>query len=127
MSSISSAEVITFLATTKPEDSRRFYENILGLQFVADEPSALVFDANATMLRISKVKEFNPAPFTVLGWSVSDILFEVAALEKKVTFERYDGVPQDERGICTYSDGTKVAWFKDPDGNTLSLTQFASP
>ena len=97
----------------------------LGLRLVAQEPTALVFEAGANMLRVSIVKDFQPAPFTVLGWDVDDIQTRVDELaDRGVTFERFHGLPQDERGIATFPDQTRVAWFRDPDGNMLSLTRF---
>lgn len=97
----------------------------MGLRFVADEPYALVFDANGVMLRVSKTQSLDPAPHTVLGWSVGDIQATVAALARKgVAFERYDVLTQDAAGVWTSPGGVRVAWFKDPDGNLLSLTQF---
>jgi catechol 2,3-dioxygenase-like lactoylglutathione lyase family enzyme len=115
-----------FVATAKAAEAKQFYENVLGLKLTEDSHFALVFDANGTMLRAQKVKEFTPHPFTALGWNVKDIGAEMTALEKKaVTFMRIGFPGQDERGIWTAPDGTKVAWFKDPDGNTLSLAQFS--
>jgi len=99
---------------------------VLGLTLVADEPWALVFDAHGAMLRIQKTPELVPAKHTVLGWRVPDIEETMIGLAAKgVRFERYSFLPQDELGVWTTPDGTRVAWFKDPDGNTLSLTQFA--
>lgn len=124
---LDSCPVIAFLASANPTRAREFYENVLGLHLTADEPYALVFDANGTMLRIAKVQELAPARHTVLGWRVADIVNEVRRLEGMgVTFERFDGLGQDDVGVWTSPDGAKVAWFKDPDGNTLSLTQFDS-
>jgi catechol 2,3-dioxygenase-like lactoylglutathione lyase family enzyme len=120
-------DVIAFVATRQPERAKLFYSKILGLRLVADTPFALVFDAGGTMLRISKVGELTPAPYTVLGWKVPNIHVTVEDLMcGGVTFERYKDMPQDELGIWMTPDGHKVAWFKDPDGNTLSLTQFHS-
>jgi catechol 2,3-dioxygenase-like lactoylglutathione lyase family enzyme len=120
-------EVITFVSTKQPDLAKKFYKGILGLRFVEDTPFALIFDAGGTMLRVSKVDSLTPAPFTVLGWKVADIRRTVEALTKKgVTFERYKSMPQDEAGVWTTPDGNRIAWFKDPDGNTLSLTQFVS-
>jgi len=119
--------VIAFVATKQPERAKLFYSKTLGLRLVADTPFALVFDAGGTMLRISKVGALTPAPYTVLGWKVPNIRVTVEHLTSGgVTFERYKGMPQDELGIWTTPDGDKVAWFKDPDGNTLSLTHFHS-
>jgi catechol 2,3-dioxygenase-like lactoylglutathione lyase family enzyme len=119
------SKVISFVATQHPSRARKFYEEMLGLTLVEDGPFALVFDANGTMLRVQKVEAFDPATHTVLGWDVPDIVAEIKALSKRgIRFERFEGLPQDESGIWTTPQGAKVAWFKDPDGNTLSLTQF---
>jgi catechol 2,3-dioxygenase-like lactoylglutathione lyase family enzyme len=122
---LSSCDVITFVATAKPTEARRFYEEILGLRLVVDDSFALVFDAHGVMLRVARVHELTPAPYTVLGWKVADISAAVKALQVRgVAFERYQGLDQDELGIWASPGGAKVAWFKDPDRNTLSLTQF---
>ena len=126
MTTLATSEHIAFVATADPPRAEQFYRSVLGLQFVADEPFALVFRLRGTMLRIAKVQHFTPAPFTVLGWIVPDIAAAVRGLRHKgVTFERYPGLAQDDLGVCTFPHGAKVAWFKDPDGNTLSLTEFA--
>ncbi|MEO7109493.1 MAG: VOC family protein [Polyangiaceae bacterium] len=118
--------LIAFVATKNPAVSRRFYEDVLGLRFVADEPSALIFDAAGTMLRIQKVDRLTPHPFTTIGWKVIDMRETVAALTKLgVKFERYEFLSQDDHGVWTTPDGSAVAWFKDPDGNVVSLTAFA--
>jgi len=117
-------KVIGFVPTKDAERARRFYANVLGLRFVADDQFALVFDANGTMLRVVRVKDFTPFPFTLLGWEVSKIEDVVSGLEKKgVVFERYGWFEQDKLGIWTAPGGAKVAWFKDPDGNLLSVSQ----
>ena len=124
---LGSCEVIAFGATAQPAKAKDFYENILGLRLVSDEPFALVFDANGTMIRISKVQVVNPARHTIFGWMVPDVRHTVGELRAKgVAFEHYDGLPQDEMGICRFPGGSEVAWFRDPDGNKLSLTQFNS-
>jgi catechol 2,3-dioxygenase-like lactoylglutathione lyase family enzyme len=124
---LATCDVIAFVATRDAARARAFYEGALGLRLLADDPAALVFDAHGTMLRIAKVREFSPAPFTVLGWKVPDIRNAVTELQKSgAAFERYPGVDQDEFGIWKSPSGAQVAWFKDPDGNTLSLTQFKS-
>jgi catechol 2,3-dioxygenase-like lactoylglutathione lyase family enzyme len=116
---------IAFVATLNPEAARKFYEGVLGLHFIADEYFALVFDLNGRMLRIAKADALTPAKHTVLGWEVSDIAVEVAGLAKRgVAFERFEGMTQDSLGIWTSPSGAKVTWFRDPDGNALSLTQF---
>ena len=122
---LQSAPVITFLATKDSDKSKAFFRDKLKLKLVADEPFALVFDSGGTMLRISKVKEITVAPYTVLGWKVKDIVATVKQLAGDgVKFEKFQGFDQDELGIKTFPGGDKVAWFKDPDGNMLSLTQF---
>ncbi|HEX7578060.1 MAG TPA: VOC family protein [Verrucomicrobiae bacterium] len=119
------SKIIGFAATRNSASARKFYEETLGLVFISEDPFAVVFDVNGTMLRVQKVQELMPAHHTVLGWEVHDIRAEIEALTKKgVRFEHFDGLPQDESGIWTSPSGGKVAWFKDPDGNTLSLTQF---
>jgi catechol 2,3-dioxygenase-like lactoylglutathione lyase family enzyme len=122
---LGSCQPIAFVATADGARAREFYEGVLGLGFVADEPVALVFDASGVMLRVTKVQSVTPAGYTVLGWRVDDIGATAKELATKgVTFERYQGFQQDELGIWNAPDGANVAWFKDPDGNLLSLTQF---
>jgi catechol 2,3-dioxygenase-like lactoylglutathione lyase family enzyme len=116
---------ILFLATANAERSRDFYQRVMGLDFVADEPPALVFQAGHSMLRIQKVDHVQPAPYTALGWSVSDLRQTVRHLrEAGVVFQRYPGMNQDNDGIWHAPSGAFVAWFRDPDGDVLSLTQF---
>ena len=123
---LKTSKAICFVATQHPARARKFYEKTLGLPLVDDGPFALVFDANGTMLRVQKVEELIPATHTVLGWDVPDIRATIKELRKRgVRFERFEGLQQDESGIWTTPQGAMVAWFKDPDGNTLSLTQFA--
>jgi predicted enzyme related to lactoylglutathione lyase len=122
---LNTAKPICFAATTNPKLAKKFYKDILDLSLVEDTPFALVFDANGTMLRVQKVQEHSPARHTVLGWEVADIATTIREMTKKgVCFERFDGLPQDALGAWTTPDGSKVAWFKDTDGNILSLTQF---
>jgi catechol 2,3-dioxygenase-like lactoylglutathione lyase family enzyme len=115
---------ILFLATANAERSRAFYERVLGLVFVADEPAALVFRVGDSMLRIQKVDQVRPVPYTALGWAVSDLRRTVRDLSATgVTFQRHDGLMQDGDGIWRSPSGALVAWLRDPDGHTLSLTQ----
>jgi predicted enzyme related to lactoylglutathione lyase len=84
-----------------------------------------VFDAHGTMLRVTAVAEVALPGYTVLGWRVDDIGTSVAELESVgVPFTRYDGMEQDAQGIWTTPNGDRIAWFTDPDGNVLSLTEF---
>jgi catechol 2,3-dioxygenase-like lactoylglutathione lyase family enzyme len=118
------SKLVGFAITTKPEQAKAFYAEKLGFHFVKDDGFALVFDAYGTHLRVSKLKQFTPALHTVLGWQVEDIVAIVEALKSRgVTFERYPGMPQDENAICTFPTGDRVAWFKDPEGNVLSVSQ----
>ena len=126
-STLGVSDLIAFAPTTQPEKALHFYQQTLGLRLVADTPYALVFDAHGTMLRVAKVPELTPAPFTILGWKVPDIRATVKKLTAGgVVFNRYDGLSQDDLGIWASPNGDFVCWFKDPDGNTLSLTQFVS-
>jgi catechol 2,3-dioxygenase-like lactoylglutathione lyase family enzyme len=124
---LDSADVIAFVPTREPAKSRAFYQKTLGLKFVSEDPFALVFDANGVMIRIanvSSVKSFKPAAFTILGFHVSDAELAARQLAKKgVVFERFPGMDQDALGIWNSPSGARVAWFKDPDGNILSITQ----
>src|ERR671910_667593 len=111
---LGTARVIAFAAITNVAEARRFYERVLGLQFISEEPFALVFDANGTMLRLQKVERFTAPPFTALGWDVSDIEVAVDGLRARgVELNRYGGMAQDERGIWNAPGGARIAWFKD--------------
>jgi predicted enzyme related to lactoylglutathione lyase len=118
--------LIAFVATARPERAWTFYRDVLGLTLVSHDEFALVFDAHCTMLRVVKVENLTLVERTVLGWQVDDIEAVARQLaERGVRFERYPFMTQDELGVWTTPDGSRVAWFKDPDGNVLSLTQFA--
>jgi catechol 2,3-dioxygenase-like lactoylglutathione lyase family enzyme len=123
---LGSLNIVAFVPTRDAEKARAFYEGVLGLRFVKDDGFALVLDANGIMVRVAKVQQFNPAQFTILGWEVSEIEKVVSRLgERGVVFERYGFLKQDELGIWTAPTGEKVAWFKDPDGNVLSVSEHA--
>ena len=122
---VGQSKVIGFLATKNPRLTRGFYEEKLGLTFVSEDNFAVVFDVNGTMVRIQKVEKVNPHPYTALGWMVSSIRTVATQLAKRgVEFQRYPGMKQDELGVWSSPGGAKVAWFKDPDGNILSITEF---
>jgi catechol 2,3-dioxygenase-like lactoylglutathione lyase family enzyme len=126
MITLSKSDLISFAATSNAAKARKFYEETLGLTYVSGDQFALVFEANGTMLRIQKVDQVNPQGYTVLGWKVADIHNEVHALtERGVQFARYEGMDQSEDGIWTAPSKAKIAWFTDPDGNILSLTEFS--
>lgn len=119
-------QLVAFVATADPARARAFYEGVLGLTLLEDGPFALVFDANGTRLRVAKVGQVTPATYTVLGWEVGDIVAQVGELVARgVVFERYAGIAQDSLGIWSTDDGDRVAWFRDPDANVLSLTEIA--
>ena len=124
---LGSADLIAFAPTRNPAKAREFYEQTLGLEFISEDSFALVFDAHGTTLRIanvSNVKDHRPAPFTILGWVVTNVGDTVGDLVKKgVRFERFPGMDQDAKGVWKSPTGARVAWFKDPDGNILSITQ----
>ena len=122
---LNASQSINFVATSNPKEAREFYEGILGLRFVSGDQFALVFDINGVMLRIQIVDEVNPHEYTPLGWKVTDIKKEVTELAKRgVKFEHFEGMNQDQDGVWISPSGGKIAWFKDPDKNILSLTQF---
>jgi catechol 2,3-dioxygenase-like lactoylglutathione lyase family enzyme len=122
------SKIVCFVPSKDPRKVRSFYEGVLGLRFISEDQFAVVFDAKGIMVRVvnvSSVPRFKPAAFTILGWEVSDVGKAIRGLRRKgVKFERYDGMEQDALGIWTSPGGAKVAWFKDPDGNVLSLTEY---
>jgi catechol 2,3-dioxygenase-like lactoylglutathione lyase family enzyme len=127
LSILGGSKLVAFASSTDPAKARAFYETTLGLRLVSDDaPFALVFDANGTMLRVTKVGEHKPAPFTMLGWEVVSIEDTVERLTAAgVAFLRYAGLNDtDPLGIWTSPSGARIAWFHDPDGNVLSVTEF---
>jgi catechol 2,3-dioxygenase-like lactoylglutathione lyase family enzyme len=121
---LESSDLVAFVAAADLPRARAFYEQTLGLPVLEHNDFACVLDANGTMLRVTAVGEVARAGYTVLGWRVTDIAASVRDLAARgVTFLRYEGMSQDDDGIWTTPSGEKVAWFNDPDGNTLSLTQ----
>ena len=119
--------IVAFVPSQDPAAARRFYEGVLGLRFVSQDPFALVLEANGITVRVANVSSvpgFKPAPFTILGWRVRDIGKTALGLQEKgVRFERYPGMQQDELAIWNSPAGARVAWFKDPEGNVLSITE----
>jgi catechol 2,3-dioxygenase-like lactoylglutathione lyase family enzyme len=122
---LSAAKLIAFAPTVNSDRARAFFQGKLGLRLVEEDQYALVFDSSGTMVRVAKVDVVTPAHYTILGWQVSDIVATISELRQNgVEFMRLEGVGQDELGICRSPSGTGVAWFKDPDDNILSLSQF---
>jgi catechol 2,3-dioxygenase-like lactoylglutathione lyase family enzyme len=126
MGALDDGRLIAFVPTTDLARARAFYAETIGLRVAEESPFACVFDANGTMLRLTPVRKLQRVRYTVLGWGVDDITTTVAALAAAgVGFVRYRGMDVDDAGIWTSPGGDRVAWFEDPDGNLLSLTQFA--
>ena len=123
-SALASAKLCGFVATRDQARAKAFYQDVLGLELVSEDQFATVFNAGGNMLRVTPVRERVPAQYTVLGWNVNNIEAMVEALTKVgVKFEKYGFPTQDARGIWTAPGGAKIAWFKDPDDNVLSLAQ----
>ena len=124
---LTASKLVGFLTTTDYERARAFYEGKLGFEFVSLDQFALALRSGENMIRICKVETFQPAQGTVLGWEVKDIRAAVQWLNSRgVVTEKYAFVPDKELGIWTAPDGDQVAWFKDPDGNVLSLSHHVS-
>lgn len=117
-------KLIGFVPITEAERAKAFYADVLGLTFVADDGFALIFRSDANMIRLAKMPQVEPAQFTILGWETNSIEDGVQSLTAKgIEFARFGFLEHDALGIWTAPGGDKVAWFKDPDGNTLSLSQ----
>ena len=118
-------ELMAFVATAEPATGRAFYEEKLGLSVTSVDDYGIMYDAGGVTLRMSFVRELHPAPYSILSWMVTDIDAVIAGLKARgVVFEVYEGMGQDDSGVWTAPGGTKVAWFKDPGGNLLSLSEF---
>jgi catechol 2,3-dioxygenase-like lactoylglutathione lyase family enzyme len=119
------AILVGFLCVRDRGRAREFYTRVLGLQVIREDQFALVLEVGANTLRISQSDSFKPQPFTVAGWEVEDISGVVDALAANgVGFRRFQGLDQDERGIwLSPSTLARIAWYEDPDGNLLSVSQ----
>ena len=123
---LNETSLIGFVATKCPAESKAFYGSVLGLRQLSEDDYAIVFDANGVMLRVQIVAEHSPQPFTVMGWRVSKLPALAAELVARgVVFERFEGLDQDDSGVWVAPSGARIAWFKDPDGNLLSLTEIS--
>lgn len=125
---LTSARLVGFILTTDYDRAREFYEGRLGFEVVDAGPYALVVKAGPSTIRIVRVPSFAPLRSTVLGWEVDDIAATAAWLrERGVALEKYPFLQDPELGIWTAPGGDRVAWFQDPDGNVLSISQHAAP
>ncbi len=118
--------LVAFVASTNLEVSRRFYRDSLGLPITSSSLYADAYAAGGTELRVTLVTDKASAPYTVLGWEVADLDSAVEQLKAAgVAFTSYDGLEQDDHLAWRAPDGTRVAWFRDPDDNVLSIHEFA--
>ncbi|HYZ07037.1 MAG TPA: VOC family protein [Pseudonocardiaceae bacterium] len=123
---LASSDLVAIVGVADLNRARDFYRGVLGLPVADESPFAIVINSNGTMLRLTAVEKPLPAPYSVLAWNVGDIAATVDELGRRgVVFMRYDRMAQDDRCVWTAPDGTKVAWFLDPDDNNLSVVQFA--
>jgi catechol 2,3-dioxygenase-like lactoylglutathione lyase family enzyme len=123
---LDSGKMIGFVATTDYDRTRAFYVDKLGFEFVSLDQFALVLRVGGHMVRIAKVPKFTAQQFTVLGWEVSDVEAVAKWLrDHGVETEKFPWVTDKELGIWSAPGGDKIAWFKDPDGNVLSISQHA--
>ena len=119
------ARLQTIVCTARLQDAEQFYADVLGLPLTARSHGALVFDVGGSDLRVSPVPTLQPSAHTVVGFSVASLADVMRSLSAKgVLWERFPNVPHDASGALTLPDGTQVAWFRDPDGNLLSLVQY---
>jgi catechol 2,3-dioxygenase-like lactoylglutathione lyase family enzyme len=122
---LENAVPIAFLPSSDLDRSRDFFAFTLGLPIEEVTPFACVVRTGSVMLRVTKVDGLRPQPFTVFGWEVADLAQVMATLTVAgVNFLRFDGLQQSPEGVWTTPGGDEIAWFNDPDGNTLSLTRF---
>ena len=123
---LGTSNLVGFLPTANFAVARPFFEDLLGLELVAEDDFAMTFDANGTTLRLSLAEGFTPQPFTALGWWVDDVVGMAESLhDAGIEFQRYPGMQHDEQGLWSPPGSqVKVGWFLDPDGNTLSITGF---
>lgn len=117
-------KILGFVPTKDFGRAKKFYVDVLGLEFSSEDQFALELRAGGNRIRISKAENFEPMPFTILGWEVLDIEKIASGLkERGVQFETYSWMSQNSLGIWDSPSGSRVAWFKDPDGNVLSISQ----
>lgn len=111
--------------TSRIGEAEAFYRDVLGLTLRTKSDGALVFDVGGSDLRVSPVPSMTRGEHTVMGFAVADLDGVISGLRARgVGFERFAGFPHDENGVVVSPDGARVAWFRDPDGNILSVVQF---
>jgi catechol 2,3-dioxygenase-like lactoylglutathione lyase family enzyme len=116
--------LVAFMTTDDPAAARRFYEGVLGLTFEHEHEHLIVFRSGPTLVSLQKAESVTPPRGTAMGWDVRDLRGEIRSLTARgVVFERFEGMDQDDLGVWSPAPGTGVAWFKDPSGNLLSLSQ----
>lgn len=125
MTLLRDAPPVAFILTADREAAEPFYGGTLGLRETGRDEFATSYDLGGTLLRLTSVAGHQPGPHTVLGWLVDDIRATMAELrDRGVSFTIYEGFGQDAEGVWTAPDhSAKIAWFNDPEGNNLSLTQ----
>jgi catechol 2,3-dioxygenase-like lactoylglutathione lyase family enzyme len=117
-------QLVAFIPSSHLGTSHAFYSGVLGLKRIEATSMANVYDANGTPLRVTLVSDHAPSKFTVLGFYVDDVRRARTELsERGARFKSYPGYNQDEDGVWTAPNGRQVAWFEDPDGNIISLSQ----
>jgi len=122
---LSRSRLQTIICTSRPKEAERFYSEVLGLSLKGRSLGALVYDVQGSALRVSPVPSSRPSEHTVVGFAVSDLRDVMAALgQRGVAWERFPNFPQDAEGVLRAPDGSQVAWFRDPDGNLLSIVQY---
>ena len=127
MNTLSSCKIVSFIPSANLARAKEFYRHTLGLHLLSEGSFGMMFEVSGALLRVFHMERTFAPSYTVLGWKVPNIAAVVDELaQKEIQFERYEGFEQDAQGIWTAPDGSRVAWFRDPDGNILSLTQFAS-
>jgi len=123
---LGSARLQTLVWTSDTARAKPFYSDVLGLRFARESLGALVYEVGGGELRVSPVPSTKPSEHTVVGFAVDDLSEVVDGLEQHaIAPERFPGFDHDERGMWTAPDGTRVVWFRDPDGNLLSAVQYA--
>ncbi len=123
---LASSKLQTIIWTSRIVDAEHFYGDVLELPFVGKSNGALIYDVGGSQLRVSPVPSTNPSAHTVLGFSVANLNAVTAVLSTRgVKWERFPGIPHDEAGVLLTQDGARVVWFRDPDGNLLSIVQYA--